>query len=82
MAGSKSPASAAGETKREQYLEFAERVRPHIVAAIKSGKTGHTEIARYLNHCRIRPHLGNRWTLASVRYLRERLDEVDGAKDR
>jgi CRISPR/Cas system-associated exonuclease Cas4 (RecB family) len=67
-------AVASGETKRNNYLVFAENVRPHVEAALASGKSTHTEIANYLNSRRVRTHLGRRWNLSSVRYLRDALE--------
>jgi hypothetical protein len=75
MSGNRSAAAAAGgETKRNNYLVFAETIWPYVEAALASGKSTHTEIANYLNSRRVRTHLGRRWNLSSVRFLRDALE--------
>jgi hypothetical protein len=72
-------AASSGANRREQYLQFTEIMRPHVQAALASGKTTRLEIATYLNRHRIRSHLGRRWTAPSVRYLLQNIGVTNAA---
>jgi hypothetical protein len=67
--------AAGGITRRQDYREFAETVRPHIRDALVTGKTSATEVAHYLNGHRVRSHTGKLWSPSSVRYLRQVLGD-------
>jgi hypothetical protein len=54
--------SAAGITRRQNYREFAETVRPHIDDARAAGQMSAMSIASYLNRRGVRSHTGKLWS--------------------
>jgi hypothetical protein len=70
-------ATALGITRRQDYREFAETVRPHFNDALAAGQVSTIGIARYLNRQGVRSHTGRVWTKWSVNLLRKVLEGAD-----
>jgi hypothetical protein len=71
------PAEGSSITRRLNYREFSETVRPHLRDATATGAESLNGIARYLNRNEVRSHNGQLWSPSKVLHLRRVLKQTE-----
>jgi hypothetical protein len=71
------PNEVSSITRRQNYREFSETIRPHLRDANAAGVESLNAIARYLDHQKIRSYTGQLWSPSSVLHLRQVLQRAE-----